>query len=74
VKSYGKSGRVAETFEWAKNMMPNEANRTALASTYIELCRENATEEEVIKTLAGAVYDGYAYGNWPLVRDPKQKL
>jgi len=59
--------RMYDALTWATKLMPTGKAQAALAVAYNDAMRQasdEAGEERVILAMAGAVIDGFAYGNW----------
>jgi hypothetical protein len=44
---------------------PNAEAQQAVSTMRVEIERNTETDDLIIKSLAGAIFDGLAYGNWP---------
>jgi hypothetical protein len=44
---------------------PNGTAQAAASTHYNEMLRAGESHKSIMQSLAGALYDGLAYGNWP---------
>lgn len=58
---------VASLAEVLKCYAPSEAERDAIDYLVADMRRVQETTDGIARSLAGYLYDGLAYGNWPWV-------
>lgn len=61
--------RIYRALSWATTEMPTGNAQAALSRTYQQLQAGGASDDEIVRAMVGAVWDGLAYGNWPGLTD-----